>query len=99
MTSTQTRADEVRELTATGFEELGRAMAGIGGVHLAVADRVFKAVGPVGAPARVAHDAISRGVYAGLRGGAGARPAARRGGGHAPRRETSPLSHTRGGAW
>ena len=31
---------------------------------MAVADRVFKAVGPVGAPVRVAHDAISKGAAA-----------------------------------
>jgi pimeloyl-ACP methyl ester carboxylesterase len=99
MTPAQTRADEVRELAATGFEELGRAMAGIGGVHLAVADRVFKAVGPVGTPARVAHDAISKGNYAGLRRGAGAIGAGA-GAAAAMRRgaQTSPLSHTRGGS-
>ncbi|MGZ4276361.1 MAG: esterase/lipase family protein [Solirubrobacteraceae bacterium] len=92
-------SDEARELVRTGFVELGRAMAGIGGVHLAIADRVFKAVGPGGLPARVAHDAISKSVYATLRGGAGlagagagAAVALRRGA------EAHPLSTTRGGS-
>jgi pimeloyl-ACP methyl ester carboxylesterase len=60
--------DEVRALARLGFDEVGAFTGGIGGMHHAIARRVFRAVGPQGAPVRVAHDAISGGVYAGLRG-------------------------------
>ena len=40
------------------------------GVHRAVADRVFRGLGPVGAPVRLAHDAIATGVYTAIRAGA-----------------------------
>ena len=59
-------ADELRALTRLTFNELGLATSGIGQVHRAIADRAFGAVGS-GAP-RALHDAISGGVYAGLRG-------------------------------
>ena len=50
---------------ALGFaQSAGR----IGQIHRAVADRTFRAVGPVGAPVKLAHDAISGGVYAAVRG-------------------------------
>lgn len=38
-------------------------MGGLAGVHRGVSNRVFSFVGPVGAPARIAHDTISDGVY------------------------------------
>lgn len=57
---------ELRALTALGFDELRQASGGIGSMHQAVATRVFRAVGPGGAVARAAHDAVSRGVFAGL---------------------------------
>lgn len=38
-------------------------------VHRAISNRVFRAIGPIGAPVRVAHDAISSGVYSAVRGG------------------------------
>jgi pimeloyl-ACP methyl ester carboxylesterase len=60
--------DELRALARLGFEELGAAVGGIGGVHAGIAKRVFRAVGPQGAPVRVIHDGISGGVYAGLKG-------------------------------
>ena len=58
--------DELRALARLGFEELGAAMSGIGGVHKGISQRVFKAVGPQGAAVRVVHDGISDGVYSGL---------------------------------
>src|SRR5437764_15269424 len=61
--------DELRALAALGFKELSGAAGGIGEIHGAVAERVFRAVGPGGAVARAAHDAISRAVYAGVAGG------------------------------
>jgi pimeloyl-ACP methyl ester carboxylesterase len=62
--------DELRALTRLAFDELGEATGGIGQVHQTIADRAFGAAGPHASPSRVAHDAISRGVYAGLRGAA-----------------------------
>jgi hypothetical protein len=61
------RPDEVRALARLRAAELGGATGGIGGVHDAVARRVFGALGPTAAPVRAAHDAIARAVYGGLR--------------------------------
>ena len=62
-------ADELRALTRLTFDELGHATGGIGSMHRAIADRAF---GPVGSGLpRTLHDAISSGVYTGLRGAAG----------------------------
>src|SRR5215212_5644069 len=63
------RPDEVRGLSDLAFHELADAVDGIGAVHRAIAKRAFDAVGPGGVPARIAHDAISAGLYAGFRGG------------------------------
>ena len=63
-------AGETAELAFLGLSELGGAARGIGETHLALADRVFRFVGPQGKPVKLAHDAISRGVYEGLRGAA-----------------------------
>jgi len=56
--------DELRAVAELGFKELSGAVGGIGEVHRAVADRVFRAVGPGGTIVRVAHDALSRRAYA-----------------------------------
>jgi pimeloyl-ACP methyl ester carboxylesterase len=86
--------NETAELARRGLSELGGAARGIGETHLAVADRVFRFVGPQGKPVQLAHQAITRGVYAGLHGAAvaaghGAALAARNAG---------PVSHTPQGA-
>jgi pimeloyl-ACP methyl ester carboxylesterase len=60
--------DELRALTRLTFEELGAGAGGIGQIHRAIADRAFGATGS--GPPRAIHDAISAGVYAGLRGAA-----------------------------
>jgi pimeloyl-ACP methyl ester carboxylesterase len=62
------QADEVRSLSTLAFRELGGAIGGIGQFHRGVAERVFWALGPMGSVARFAHDGISNGVYAGIRG-------------------------------
>lgn len=62
--------DETRALSRLYFEEVARAIGGLGGVHRGIAERVFAAVGPVGRPAQIAHDALSAGVYGGIRGAA-----------------------------
>ena len=61
---------ETAELARRGLSELGGAAQGIGEMHLALAQRVFRMVGPQAAPVRLTHDAITRGVYAGMRGAA-----------------------------
>jgi pimeloyl-ACP methyl ester carboxylesterase len=61
-------ADELRALTRLAFDELGEAAGGISAVHRAIADRAFRAAGS--GPPRALHDAISGGVYAGIRGAA-----------------------------
>jgi pimeloyl-ACP methyl ester carboxylesterase len=65
---TRDQADEVRSLAKLGFGELGGAIGGIGQFHRGIAERVFWALGPMGTVAKFAHDGISTGVYAGLRG-------------------------------
>jgi pimeloyl-ACP methyl ester carboxylesterase len=60
--------DELRALARLTFDEAGSGMEGLGSVHRALADRVFRFVGPWGRPVQVAHEAIAGGVYAGLRG-------------------------------
>jgi pimeloyl-ACP methyl ester carboxylesterase len=63
--------DEVSELVRLAFAEMARIGETAGGVHRAVADRTFAAVGPLGVVARAPHDAISSAVYAGVRGAFG----------------------------
>jgi pimeloyl-ACP methyl ester carboxylesterase len=63
------RRDEARGVTQLAFDELGRAVRGIAGLHRSIAERAFAASGPGGAPARAMHDAISTGVYGAMRGG------------------------------
>ncbi len=53
----------VRLLGAQGQEISGS----VADVHRAVATRVFTALGPLGAPTRVVHDAISEGVHGAVR--------------------------------
>src|SRR4051794_9115809 len=63
------RPDETRALTRLTFEELASAAGGIGDVHRAVADRIFRLTGPAATPARAAHDTISGAIYEGLKTG------------------------------
>lgn len=57
---------ELRALTVLGFDELRHASGGLGSMHQAVAGRVFRAVGPGAALVRPVHEAVTRGVFAGL---------------------------------
>ena len=57
------------ELGRLAARELSSLPRGIGEVHDAISARVFRAVGPVGEPVRVIHDAIARGTYAAVGGG------------------------------
>jgi pimeloyl-ACP methyl ester carboxylesterase len=98
-TTTGDRVAELHALTRLAAEEVGGAVGGGGSMHRAISDRVFRAVergvGPSAAPVKVAHDAISGGVYAAVRGattvlGAGADVALRvRDAGDAPAPSTT----------
>jgi pimeloyl-ACP methyl ester carboxylesterase len=57
---------ELRALTVLGFDELRQASGGIGSMQRAVAQRVFRAVGPGAVLVRPVHEAVTRGVFAGL---------------------------------
>jgi pimeloyl-ACP methyl ester carboxylesterase len=68
-------ASEAAALRELAARELSAFPRGVGDVHGAISGRVFRALGTTAAPVRLAHDAISRGVYAGV--GAGLRLSAR----------------------
>ena len=60
---------EARELSRLATDEFSALPRGIGDIHAAISGRVFRALGPSAQPVRVVHDALSRGVYEGVRGG------------------------------
>jgi pimeloyl-ACP methyl ester carboxylesterase len=60
--------DEVPALARLAFDELARAVSGIGDIHAAIANRVFTHVGAQGVIARLAHEQISARVYEGIGG-------------------------------
>ncbi len=78
---------ELRALAALGFDELRLATGGLGHMHRAIAGRAFRAVGPGAALVRPVHEAITRGVYAGL--GMGSRAIGMAAAAAAPPRELS----------
>jgi hypothetical protein len=86
------RDRELTALTTLGFDELARATGGIGQIQQAVSPRVFRAVGPGAALVRPVHEAVTRGVYAGL--GAGTRTLGMAAGAVAGRRQGPPISST-----
>src|SRR5215213_7909583 len=57
---------ELQALTVLGFDELRQASGGFGSINRAVAGRVFRAVGPGAALVQPVHEAVTRGVFAGL---------------------------------
>src|SRR3982074_829987 len=61
-----TPTNELRALNRLAFDELGGVPRGIGQIHHGIAGRAFWAVGPLGRPVKLAHDAMSRGVYSAL---------------------------------
>jgi pimeloyl-ACP methyl ester carboxylesterase len=64
------KPDELRALTRLAASELAAGSTAIGGMHDAIATRVFGALGPGARPVRLAHDAIAGGVYASVGGAA-----------------------------
>jgi pimeloyl-ACP methyl ester carboxylesterase len=87
---------ELRALTLLGFDELRQASGGIGSIQQAVAGRVFRAVGPGAALVRPMHQAVTRGVYAGL--GLGTRALGMAAAAAVAGRDAPPLSTTRSGS-
>src|SRR6266545_7312361 len=64
------RPNELRALIALAFEELRGFPGGIRDMHLGIAERAFRGVGPAGRPVQVIHDALSRRAYDGIGSGA-----------------------------
>ncbi len=63
------RDEERHALASLLTQEAAGAPGGIQGVHAAIAERVFRALGPRAAPVRAMHDTIARGSYVGARAG------------------------------
>ena len=88
------------DIEAVG-EVAGEALAAGGGfireMHVGIASRPLRILGPAAAPVRVIHDGVSRAVYAGVRGGrrgaarGGSRALARRAGEDGPALAATPL--------
>ncbi len=55
--------NELRALSALAFEELRSFPAGIRDMHLGIAQRAFRGVGPAGRPVQLIHDALSSCAY------------------------------------
>jgi pimeloyl-ACP methyl ester carboxylesterase len=95
MPSPAAQPDETRALARLAFEELGGAASGIGEVHVAIAQRAFRAAGQAARPVQAAHDGISGSVYGALRGSAALLGrVAEAALGHRPTREARSLSRT-----
>src|SRR3954452_639005 len=62
---------ELHALTRLAFDEVGSAPGGIGDVHRAIAERVFRATGPAAAPVRAIHGAVAEASYSAVRAGFG----------------------------
>jgi pimeloyl-ACP methyl ester carboxylesterase len=64
------RPNELRALSALVFEDLSAFPGGIRDMHLGIAERAFRGVGPASRPAKVIHDALSRRAYDAVSSGA-----------------------------
>ncbi len=64
------RPNELRALSALAFEELRGFPGALRDMHLGIAERAFRGVGPAGRPAKVIHDTLSRGAYDAIGSGA-----------------------------
>jgi hypothetical protein len=54
------RPNELRALSALVFQDLRAFPGGIRDMHLGIAARAFRGVGPAARPVQVIHDAVSR---------------------------------------
>lgn len=59
----RSRANEVRALNALAFDELRRFPGAVRDMHLGIAERAFRAVGPAARPAKLVHDSLSSRAY------------------------------------
>src|SRR4051812_48083534 len=57
------RKSEIRSLSEIAAGSVAQPGATAREVHMAVAGRVFKLLGPLGAPAQIVHDGVSAGSY------------------------------------
>ena len=62
--------NEVRALAALAFDDLRRFPGAIRAMHLGIAERAFRGVGPAALPVKLIHDALSSSAYGAI--GAGA---------------------------
>ncbi|MGO8904919.1 MAG: alpha/beta fold hydrolase [Solirubrobacteraceae bacterium] len=68
--SERSESNEVRALSALAFDELRGFPGAIRDMHLGIAERAFRGVGPAAMPVKLIHDAISSRAYGAI--GAGA---------------------------
>jgi pimeloyl-ACP methyl ester carboxylesterase len=64
------RPNELRALSALVLEDLGAFPGGIRDMHLGIAERAFRGVGPASRPVQIIHDTLSRRAYDALSSGA-----------------------------
>ena len=62
-------SNEVRALNALAFDELRRFPGAIRDMHLGIAERAFRGVGPAALPVKLIHDALSSRAYGAIGGG------------------------------
>ena len=62
--------NEVRALNALAFDELRRFPGAIRDMHLGIAERAFRGVGPAALPVKLIHDALSSRAYGAIAAGA-----------------------------
>ncbi|MGD0452692.1 MAG: alpha/beta fold hydrolase [Solirubrobacteraceae bacterium] len=62
--------NEVRALSALAFDELRSFPGAIRDMHLGIAQRAFRGVGPAGGPVKLIHDALSSRAYDAIAAGA-----------------------------
>src|SRR5271165_455165 len=63
-------SNEVRALNALAFDELRRFPGAIRDMHLGIAQRAFRGVGPAALPVKLIHDALSSRTYGAIATGA-----------------------------
>jgi pimeloyl-ACP methyl ester carboxylesterase len=61
--------NEVRALSALAFDELRSFPGAIRDMHLGIAERAFRSVGPAATPVKLIHDALSSRAYGAIGGG------------------------------
>ncbi|MGP0100581.1 MAG: lipase family alpha/beta hydrolase [Solirubrobacteraceae bacterium] len=64
--------NELRALSALAFDELRSFPGAIRDMHLGIAQRAFRGVGPAGGPVKLIHDALSSRAYGAIGAGASA---------------------------